>query len=336
MTDHPAEIDPCPEVVEQHVTAAQTTTRGLQRLAAEVEAMKNAATMARGIAASGFVPDHWLKDKTPDQAVASMATAILYGAELGMSAMRSVNELFIVRGKPSMYARTASALVRAAGYVMEPVEETDERVVWKAYRDGTWKFSEWTMERAKQAGYTSNTLYQKNPKEMLRSKAIMELCRITFPDVLMGLDYSVDELQLIDTTVQRVGKKLNNDEDRANLRGKGGLAALQKMATEAPDAGKSTPANEIKEKPTTEREAKPKKGKAVTQQQIGTIHGLAGDRGVIDFGDGSDMVPLFQDLSNFMGESITNWKQITFDDAQAYMESLQKIGLGGVDELRPL
>ena len=320
MTDHPAEIDPCPpEVVERHVTAAQTTTRGLQRLAAEVEAMKNAATMARGIAASGFVPDHWLKDKTPDQAVASMATAILYGAELGMSAMRSVNELFIVRGKPSMYARTASALVRAAGYVMEPVEETDERVVWKAYRDGTWKFSEWTMERAKQAGYTSNALYQKNPKEMLRSKAIMELCRITFPDVLMGLDYSVDELQLIDTTVQRVGKKLNNDEDRANLRGKGGLAALQKMATEGPAT------DEIKEKPTTGRVTKPKKGKAVTQQQKHTILGTAGDRGVIDFGDGTNEWQLFEDLSKFMGESITNWEQITFDEAQAYLESLQKI-----------
>ena len=320
MTDHPAEIDPCPpEVVEQHVTAGQTTTRGLQRLAAEVEAMKNAATMARGIAASGFVPDHWLKDKSPDQAVASMATAILYGAELGMSAMRSVNELFIVRGRPSMYARTAAALVRAAGYVMEPVEETDDRVVWKAYRDGTWKFSEWSMERAKQAGYTSNALYQKNPKEMLRSKAIMELCRITFPDVLMGLDYSVDELQLIDTTVQRVGKKLNNDEDRATLRGKGGLAALQKMATEGP------PTDEIKEKPTTGRVTKPQKGKAVTQEQIRTIHGTAGDRGVIDFGDGSSDWQLFEHLSKFMGETITNWEQITFDEAQAYLESLQKI-----------
>jgi len=281
---------------QQFEVVTAPSTQGLQRLRAEVEAMKDAATMARGISASGFVPDHWIRDKTQEQAVAGMAAAILFGAELGLSALRSVNELFMVRGKPAMYSRTAAALVRAAGYVMEPVEESDDKVVWKGYRDGAWKFSEWTMDRAKQAGYTSNKLYQTNPKEMLRAKCVMELCRIAFPDVLLGMDYSVEELSLIDgVSIQRPVKKR-------------GPAALRELAEQAPSVGENTPPVEEQAPATAKHKHDPKMLKAVEQAAKG--NGLATAEAV------------FADLSEVMGMAVTSWNEVSPQELESYLDLL--------------
>ena len=288
--------------VDEMETYTAPSTKGLQRLRAEVEAMKDAATMARGIAASGFVPDHWLKDKTPDQAVAGMASAILFGAELGLSAMRSVNELFVVRGKPAMYSRTMAALVRSAGYVIEPVEETPERVVWKGFRDGTWKFSEWTMGRAQQAGYTSNKLYQTEPIAMLRAKCIAELCRIAYQDVLLGMDYSIEEINLIDgVTVSRPTKK-----------GGKGLDGLRQIAADdAPMAGANTPPAVLADEP----EVAPDNP---TPEQVKQITALAKAQGIT----GKDAV--MTDLSAYMQTEVKTWNDITQADAEAYIQSLRE------------
>lgn len=289
-------------------TYTAPSTKGLQRLRAEVDAMKDAATMARGIAASGFVPDHWIKDKSPEQAVAGMASAILFGAELGLSAMRSVNELFVVRGKPAMYSRTMAALVRSAGYVLEPVEETADKVVWKAFRDGTWKYSEWTMDRARQAGYTSNKLYQTEPIAMLRAKCITELCRIAFQDVLLGMDYSIEEINLID------GVQVS----RPVKRGGKGLAGLRQIAAEEqpvedapPAVGDNTPPEEPADSP------EPPPADEPTADQIKRITSLAKAQGI----SGKDA--LFTDVSAYMQSEVTQWSDLTRDDAEAYIESLK-------------
>ena len=293
--------------VDEMETYTAPSTRGLQRLRAEVDAMKDAATMARGIAASGFVPDHWIKDKTPEQAVAGMASAILFGAELGLSAMRSVNELFVVRGKPAMYSRTMAALVRSAGYVLEPVEESADKVTWKAFRDGTWKYSEWTMARAQQAGYTSNKLYQTEPIAMLRAKAITELCRIAFQDVLLGMDYSIEEINLID------GVQVT----RPVKRGGKGLAGLRQIASddlpadEAPPAvGSNTPPEDESGSPAPALENDP------TPDQIKRITALAKAQGI------SSKDAVFTDVSAYMQSEVTKWSDLTREDADAYIQSL--------------
>lgn len=287
------ELDTLATEVETYVAPS---TQGLQRLRAEVEAMSAAAQMARGIAASGFVPEHWLKNKNQEQAIAGMAAAILFGAELGLSAMRSVNELFMVRGKPAMYSRTAAALVRAAGYVMEPVEETDTKVVWKAFRDGSWKFSEWTMERAQQAGYTSNNLYSTNPKEMLRAKCLMELCRIAFQDVLLGLDYSVEELNLIDgVSVQRTVKKR-------------GPAALRELAEQAPQAGQNTPEPEEPQEQAPE-EPQPHKHDA---KLVTKVKNAAKGNGLDNMDD------LLSDMTAFLSREVADLGQVSPEELDRY------------------
>jgi hypothetical protein len=184
-----------------------------------------------------MVPEHFQYSFKPrnsteplgEVATYNLAAAVMYGIEIGLSAMQAAQNVFVVHGKPAVYARTMAAQVRAAGYVIEPVEESDELCVWKGLRDGTWAFSEWSIDRARQAGYTTNERYQKNPLEMLRAKCIAEVCRIKYQDVLLGMAYSVEELMLENATVQRVVKQ-----------GSRGTAALRELASMGSDMQETT------------------------------------------------------------------------------------------------
>jgi hypothetical protein len=198
----------------------QPTTGSLQRLEAEAAAMATAFKLATGLCQTPMVPDHFHGENNAH----ALAAAILYGAELGLTAMQSAQNVFVVHGKPAVYARTMAAQVRRAGYRIEEVEASDERVVWRAERDGSWAMSEWSIERAAQAGYTTNKKYASNPQEMLRAKCIAEVCRIQYQDVLLGMAYSVEELQLDNVTVQRVVRRENR-----------GAAALRDIAQQNED-----------------------------------------------------------------------------------------------------
>jgi hypothetical protein len=218
------------------------TTGSLQRLRAEVQALDEAYHWAKAMSRTTMVPEQYQFNNKPkgctdvrgETATYDLAAAVLYGSEIGLSAMQSAQNVFVVHGKPAVYAMTMAGQVRAAGYVIEPVEESDEKCVWKALRDGTWASSEWTMERATQAGYTSNDRYKTNPMQMLRAKAISEVCRIKFPDVLLGMAYTVEELQLENAVVQRVTKP-----------GGRGTSKLRELAEEAQAEREETPPGAI-------------------------------------------------------------------------------------------
>jgi hypothetical protein len=220
--------------ISQIVT--QPTTGALRRLEAEVAALDKAFYWAKAISKTTMVPSHFQQTYIPkganqplgEVAAYNLAAAVMYGMEIGLSAMQSAQNVFVVKGKPAVYARTMAGQVRQAGYVIDPVEESDTKCVWKALRDGTWAFSEWTIERAQQAGYTSNELYQKNPQEMLRAKAIAEVCRIKFQDILLGMAYSVEDLQLQEVSVTRPVKQ-----------GARGTARLREIAEGKTDDGDS-------------------------------------------------------------------------------------------------
>lgn len=129
------------------------------------------------------------------------AAAILAGKSLGLDPMNALANIFVVSGRPSMYARTMAALVMQAGHTIRRIEATDERVVYEGKRKGDTTFTrvEWTIARAQKAGYTSNKKYQSNPIEMLTAKCQAELCRVIAPDVLTGIAAtSVEEVELDD------------------------------------------------------------------------------------------------------------------------------------------
>lgn len=211
------------------------------RLLQEAEAMETSFKIARSLSKTTMVPEQYRLAEKGEQAVYDLAVAIMYGAELGMSSIQSAQNIIVVKGKPSMYALAMAAVIRRAGYIMEEVEATSEKVVWKAFRDDTWSYSEWSIDRAAQAGYTSNSLYAKQPIAMLRAKCIAELARIKFQDCITGLAHTVEEMQLDGATVQALTKQRKRRSLREHAMRDKAIEGTVETADDAPATAETTP-----------------------------------------------------------------------------------------------
>lgn len=225
VDEHQAPAPAAPAAPDVFTTSTAPTTPALQRMAAEAQALDTAYKMAVSLSKTNAVPQRYQQSFIPNnadepQGIAAaydLAAAIMYGAELGMSALQSAQNVFSVHGTPAVYSKTMVAQVRrwvdgrhAAGEAhpddgVWEVSANKDKVVWAGSRDGRTAVSEWDIARAQAAGFTRNNLYTKMPIEMLRAKAQAEVCRILFQDVLLGMSHSVEELQLAEgIVVQRV------------------------------------------------------------------------------------------------------------------------------------
>lgn len=141
------------------------------------------------------------------------AAAILHGDEVGLSPMQSLQSIYVISGKPALYARTMVAIVLAAGHEVWTVSKSDRSVTVAGRRRGSSHTIEetWTYDRARKAGYTSNKKYETDPAAMLYARAASDVCRQVAPDALAGLAFSVEELELGEAeapaTVSRTQRK---------------------------------------------------------------------------------------------------------------------------------
>jgi hypothetical protein len=185
-----------------NIALAEPSDDAIGRLMRQADAMGAARKIGNALAGTAMVPEIYQQypenKKENPQAADNAAAAILYGAELGLSAVQSLQNIFIVRGKPAVYSRTMVAQVLVAGHRVEEVEATPTSVTWRGVRRDTGAefVSTWTIERAKVAGFLSNKLYASIPTEMLRAKCQSEVCRTMAPDVLLGMAFSREDLEL--------------------------------------------------------------------------------------------------------------------------------------------
>lgn len=162
------------------------------RLVAWAEAAHAAGQLGKALASTSFVPKEF-RGK-PEECSA----AILYGDEVGMSPMQSLQAIYVVSGRVGMYAEAMVAIVQAAGHQVETVSKSDAKVTVRGRRRGaeTWVEETWTTERARRAGYTTNKKYETDPQAMLYARAVSVICRQIAADALAGIAYSVEELEL--------------------------------------------------------------------------------------------------------------------------------------------
>lgn len=201
--------------------ARPAASDAIGQLMAHAEAMSAAKQLGEALAGTDMVPKDY-KGK-PGNA----AAAILYGAELGLNPIQSLQQIFVVHGSPAIYARTAVALVMRHGVTVETVATSAQSVTVRASDPRTGRVEEctWDIDRATTAGYTANDRYKKNPQEMLYAKAAMECCRKIAPDVLLGIPYAREELDL-----EEQPRKVHSERAR-------GVDALrQKAAAAAPES----------------------------------------------------------------------------------------------------
>lgn len=188
-----------PTTVE-HFTYADPTGG---RLVAWAEGLAAAHRIGSALCQTSFVPQHF-RGK-PEEA----AAAILYGDEIGFTPTQAVQNLYVISGKPALYARSMVALVMSKGHEVWTVEKSDARVTVAGRRKGTSHTIEetWTTGRAQKAGYTNNKKYTTDPQAMLYARAAADICRQIAPDALAGLAYSAEEMELSEetptTTVRR-------------------------------------------------------------------------------------------------------------------------------------
>jgi hypothetical protein len=154
-----------------------------------VELMAPAAELARAIAPTEFVPRSY-RNNPP-----AITACILYGDELGLAPMQSLEGIVMVEGRPTLYAKTQRALVQAAGHAIWPDEMTASRSTWCGRRRGADEVTRvtWTMDDARRANLAGKPNYRNYPRQMLSARASAELVGAVFADVVGGLR-AIEEL----------------------------------------------------------------------------------------------------------------------------------------------
>lgn len=231
MSNEVAQVD-----TDLSVLPAQrpASPQAVEQLMAHAKAMGAARELAEVMCASELVPA--IYRRKPDNG----AAAILYGAEIGLNPIQSLQQVFVVHGTPAIYARTMVALLHRHGYVIETLSSTDEAVAVRGTdpRTGRVEEAEWTFERAQKAGYTSNKKYETDPQGMLYAKAATQVCRRLAPEVLLGISQSKEELDL---EAREAPVRVPNEASR---RGVSGLANALGLAApaETPETVDEAPA----------------------------------------------------------------------------------------------
>lgn len=152
-------------------------------------------TMSKMIHASRLAPRGL---DTPDK----IAVAVMFGAEIGLPPMASLQGIAVINGRPAVWGPVAMALVRDSGQLMSIKEwidgEGDEMTghCEVKRRGEEKKHFTFSMDEAKRAGLTSkkDTPWQTYPQRMLIHRARGWAWKDVFPDILLGLP-TVEEAQ---------------------------------------------------------------------------------------------------------------------------------------------
>jgi hypothetical protein len=155
--------------------------------------------LAQRIAGTPFVPGA-LRGR-PE----SVLAAVLYGAELGLGPMQSLQGIHVIDGRVAAAPELMRALIARAGHRLDVVEATDDHVTMSGRRADTGATASvtWSMADAQRAGLLDKKggSWRAYPRAMLLARATSELARMLFADVVSGLSYTPEEVASIDGTV---------------------------------------------------------------------------------------------------------------------------------------
>lgn len=207
------------ETIRTHLPAVESSTLPvhLAELRAWAETYNEVARFVAPLVDTPFVPaafrpEAFVKGR-PDEAalaaaretaIASATAAVLYGAAIGFDPLTALQNVYVVGGRPGLYAAAMVAIVQAAGHEVWTEDITDARaVVCGRRKGGSEERVVVTIDQAKKAGWTRNAKYQTEPQSMLWARAASTVCRRIAQDALKGIARSVEELS--DEAVVEVG-----------------------------------------------------------------------------------------------------------------------------------
>ncbi|WP_433592292.1 hypothetical protein [Nocardia sp. CA-145437] len=315
-------------------TRAVAVVDPIDNLMRYADAIEIAFSFAEKLCRTALVPDRY-RGKPHDGAV-----AILYGAELGLNPIQSLQQVFTVHGTPAIYARTMVGLLKSKGYRIGTVETSDDSVtVAGRAPNGEEEQSTWTIERASRAGYVptidgrtgkyktnasgkliGNEKYLTDPQAMLFAKAAAEVCRKLAPDVLLGIAYSVEDLE---------SEPVRVHSDRVDLLPSGGAAPSassvldslgQPPAGTASESGGKPDTAQVPDSTSAAAEAdspEPAMSTRAQQKRLSDLLDATADSGEMPRAEKRAY------LSQQFGRKITSAAQLTATEAEELIEYLE-------------
>jgi len=172
------------------VDMAITTTqpKGIVGVPRDMNDLNTIIQISSVLVRSGFMPSHIRSEQ-------QAAAIIMMGAEYGLSYWTSINNINVINGKPAASPQLMLAMINASG-LLENIEFdcSDTVAIVTMKRSGRAAHTEsFSMDDAQKLGLAAKENYKKQPKTMLKWRAVAACARVVFPDVILGL-YTPDEL----------------------------------------------------------------------------------------------------------------------------------------------
>jgi hypothetical protein len=287
-------------MTELALTTPSTTTseRAPAALIAWAEAAHAANQLAKPLCQTDFVPASF-RGKEHDA-----TAAILMGAEVGLSPLQALQGIFVISGRPAMYARTMLAITLAAGHEVYVEESTDSRAIVCGRRKGSQHLERVviTIDQARKAGWTKNSKYNSEPAAMLLARGQSQVCRRIAPDALAGVAYSAEEAE--DENPPTVTVTARADTPKRTAR----------RATPPPTP--EPPLDEAQTTPEPDPEPEPD-ADLITPAQLRKLHVVLGEQGLNQRDDALSY------LSTYTGREITTSKALTKREASEIIDALE-------------
>ena len=289
-------------------TGSSTAVSLIQQTALELSAAHKIAT---AICDTSFVPKHF------NGKAGECAVAILYGSTIGLDPVTAIQQIFVIGGKPALYARTMVAIVLSKGHEIWTEEESPGSVTVAGKRKGSDRIERvtWTSALAQQAGYTSNSKYKTDPRSMLYARASGDVARRIAPDALMGMGYNVEELEIGEVTATVV---VDEPSQRS------GLGRLRAAIAPTPE---SAPIDVSDAEEVTDATVEPEPAEpTLTQAQSRNLYRL------LKVHELDEKETALTYLGNVIGHDIASTKDLTKDEAAKAITALESIPAPVVEE----
>jgi hypothetical protein len=296
-----------------------------------IDLLAPAAEIAKTIAPTEFVP-RGLRHNVP-----AVTAAILYGDEIGLGPLASVNGIHVIEGRVFVAAEAQRALVLAAGHSIWPVELGTTRCAWAGRRAGADEVTTvvWSLDDARRANLAGKPNYRAYPRQMLSARASAELVRAIFADVVNGIG-AIEEYDDDVPGVDADGAGIAPARPRSTRRRRGTAAAVTDSTaagSEARPAGSLPPLPPLPGESlggTDERDAAGTGANVgpelLTAGQLRRIQQLMRERGI---GSRSERLELAVEI---IGRTISSSKELTTVEADRVIGYLEHADDGPADE----
>jgi hypothetical protein len=298
----------------------------LERLGQWVTAASQAHRLIAGLIDTAFIPDSY-KPKidprsTPEQkaaarevAIGNGTAAVLQGITLGIDPLMALQQIYIVHGRPGMYAKMMVALVQGHGHEVWDEDLSDTRAVVCGRRKGSEHIIRVvvTMDQARRAQWTKNEAYAKTPQDMLWSRAAARVCDRIASDVLKGIA-SVEEIRDTVQATAEVGNGRRTVTPRQTPRA---AAAVEAATVEDPPLEADEVPGPAVEGAAEPAAASPFPNGLITTGQQRKMHALLKEQDMAD----RDVALVW--IAGVIEREIGSTKELTTQEAGQVIEALE-------------